>query len=76
MLTILKAGSAYFAQVFAASFALGAIRSLLLVPQFGNRTAELLEMPVTQGGSVAQYLAGRDPVSKTLHAGMLASWRS
>ena len=43
---ILKAGALYFALVFAAGFVLGPIRILLLVPRFGERTAELLEQPV------------------------------
>jgi hypothetical protein len=43
---ILKAGILYFAVTFAVAFALGAIRVLWLVPQFGTRAAELMEMPV------------------------------
>ena len=43
---ILKAGGPYFALVFGAGFVLGALRLLWLVPHFGTRTAELLEMPV------------------------------
>jgi hypothetical protein len=41
-----KAGASYFAWVFAAGFALGAIRVPLLVPRLGVRVAELVEMPV------------------------------
>ena len=40
------AALAYFALVFGAGFLLGAIRVPLLVPRLGERTAELLEMPV------------------------------
>lgn len=43
---ILKAGLAYFLIVFGAGFALALVRLPLLVPHFGVRTAELLEMPV------------------------------
>ena|SRR5437899_1344438 len=41
---ILKAGGLYFALVFGAGFVLGPIRLLWLVPRFGTRTAELMEM--------------------------------
>ena len=43
---VLTAGFSYFALVFGAGFLLGAIRVPLLVPRFGERIAELLEMPV------------------------------
>jgi hypothetical protein len=41
-----KAGLAYFAWVFAAGFLLGVIRVPFIVPRLGERTAELLEMPL------------------------------
>jgi hypothetical protein len=43
---ILKAGALYFALVFGAGFLLGPIRILWVVPRFGTRMAELMEMPV------------------------------
>jgi hypothetical protein len=41
-----KAALLYFALVFGAGFVLGPIRLFCIVPRFGTRTAELLEMPV------------------------------
>jgi hypothetical protein len=50
------AGLAYFALVFGAGFALGAVRVPLLVPRLGVRLAELIEMPLM---FVAIVLAAR-----------------
>jgi hypothetical protein len=43
---ILKAGVLYFALVFGMGFVLGTIRTLLIVPRVGARTAELMEAPI------------------------------
>jgi hypothetical protein len=43
---ILKAGLLYFALVFGAGSVFGPIRILWVVPRFGTRTAELMEMPI------------------------------
>ena len=43
---ILKLAGSYFALVFGAGFALGAIRILWLVPRIGVRAAELVESPL------------------------------
>lgn len=43
---ILKAAFIYFALVFGTGFVLGTIRVLWLVPQYGERMAELWEMPL------------------------------
>ena len=42
----LRSGALYFAVVFGAGFALGPLRLLWAVPRFGQRVAELMEMPV------------------------------
>lgn len=46
MKTILLCSFSYFALVFLAGFVLGVIRVFLLVPEIGERYAELLEMPL------------------------------
>ncbi len=45
-LSILKAGAVYFALVFGTGFIFGPIRILFIVPRFGVRWAELMEMPI------------------------------
>jgi hypothetical protein len=52
----LKASFVYFALVFAAGFAFGAIRVPFVVPRLGVRWAELLEMPLML---LATFLAAR-----------------
>lgn len=46
---LLRAALFYFALVFGAGFVLGSIRVSWLVPRFGERIAELMEMPVMLG---------------------------
>jgi hypothetical protein len=46
---ILRDGLFYFVLVFGAGFVLGPIRIALLVPRFGERIAELMEMPIMLG---------------------------
>lgn len=43
---ILRAGALYFAVVFGSGFLLGTIRTLVIVPRLGSRTAELMEAPI------------------------------
>lgn len=43
---IFKAALLYLALVFGAGFVLGTIRTLWIVPRFGVRIAELMEMPL------------------------------
>lgn len=43
---ILRGSTAYFAIVFGTGFLLGPIRLLWAVPRFGERNAELMEMPI------------------------------
>jgi hypothetical protein len=56
MTQILKAGVLYFGTVFAVGFALGMVRVLWMVPQFGVRAAELIEAPFMLAAS---FLAAR-----------------
>ena len=42
----MRAAFLYFALVFGAGFVLGPIRLLWVVPRFGTRAAELMEMPI------------------------------
>ena len=46
MSQVLKAGVMYFAVVFGVGFLMGIVRVLWVVPRVGERSAELLEMPI------------------------------
>ena len=46
LLEIFKASTIYFAIVFGFGFVFGTIRVLWTVPRFGERVAELIEMPL------------------------------
>lgn len=50
---ILHAAALYFLLVFGAGFVLGTGRVLIFVPLLGERTAELLEMPLMLGVIIA-----------------------
>jgi hypothetical protein len=56
-----QAAALYFALVFGTGFVLGTIRVPFLVPHLGERTAELLEMPIM---AVAIVLAARHVVRR------------
>ena len=45
VILLVKAGLAYFAIVFSAGFMLGMVRVPFLVPHFGQRISELIELP-------------------------------
>ncbi len=77
VMRILKAGLIYFLLVFGAGFALAFIRIPFLVPAFGVRTAELMEMPVMLAviAWASRRLARTHPSfprGERLAAGMLA----
>lgn len=64
---VLAAGAAYFGLVFAVGFALGTVRVLLVVPHLGERTAELLELPLMIAASLlsARFVLHRARLERT-----------
>jgi hypothetical protein len=46
MVSALRAGILYFAIVFACGFVLGAIRTLWVIPRFGELLATVIELPI------------------------------
>jgi hypothetical protein len=58
---VVRAGLLYFALTFGAGFVLGPLRILFLVPRVGERTAELLELPLMIGITwlAARWVTGR-----------------
>jgi hypothetical protein len=66
----IRAGLLYFAIVFAAGFALGTLRVLVVVPQVGELSAVLAELPILLGVSwvVCGYAIRRCDVDATFDA--------
>ena len=62
-MTVLRRALVYFAIAFGAGFVLGTIRVGLLVPRFGERTAELAEAPLMLAVTVlaARFVVRRFP---------------
>jgi len=50
---IANAGFLYFAIVFGVGFALGAVRTVWIVPRMGTRIAELMKSPILLGVTIA-----------------------
>lgn len=70
------AGLAYFGVVFAAGFALGTLRVLVLIPRLGEASAVLIELPVILALSWAacRWLVERFEVPGTLSARLTMGW--
>jgi hypothetical protein len=69
--------AAYFGWAFCAGLLLGTLRLLLVVPRFGPRAAELLEMPlmlavITVASGWVERRIGRRPARDRLAVGAMA----
>jgi hypothetical protein len=67
---LVKAGTLYFALVFAMGWVLGPIRELLIVPRVGRTAGVLMEAPVMVGVTIiaARWTTRRCAVAPTLGA--------
>lgn len=63
LVTVVLASLGYFLLVFSAGFILGVVRALLLVPEMGERNAELIEMPLML---IVIYFSARLVVKHTM----------
>jgi hypothetical protein len=70
----IKAGAVYFAAVFAAGFAMGVIRVLLVIPRVGETVAVCLELPLMLAASwiVCRRVWKRFPDADPARAGAWA----
>lgn len=68
-MTVIVAALLYFALVFAAGFALGAVRTLVVVPRIGGMAAVLLELPMILAVS---WVVARRLVARLRNPGSLA----
>ncbi len=79
MTRVFQAALVYFGIVFGAGFLMGLIRVPFLVPRFGERAAELIEMPVMLSVIIlaARWLVGKFAFSgevwRPLIAGIVAA---
>lgn len=78
---LFKPALAYFLIVFGAGFILGTVRVLFVLPLFGERTAELLEMPLMLAVIVLaarwisrRYLRQAQPREQLAVGGIATGW--
>lgn len=66
----LSAGALYFAVVFAAGFALGAIRGLVIAPAIGETAAVAIELPIILAISwmACHWIVARTAIAPTISA--------
>ena len=70
MTAALKAGTTYFATVFAVGFVLGTVRVLLLLPFIGEAAAVFFEIPIIL---VASWIAARWTINRFDVSGEVAA---